>query len=469
VRWPTAGPGRHHPLPPRGYFAFAGHHLAPYILPGEAIPISSDEIQQLREELAQARASEEGVRALLHDAVSFFASDDIDVILADLARCAVVRLPLVEVAIYRIDHDKGSLTGPVCAVACSDGVVRLESLSEMIAADSGDVLAEFAAGRMRQDNSDSYVRLPIEQDAEAGETLLMRMRPAAGPRSEGLMLGVVCASAPAGERLSDRTIELLGTLVDFTAGSSEHARIEQLRRQLISSVTHELRTPLASIRAYNELLLDGDAGPINEEQELFLQRIEATSMRLERLVNDLLDLSRLRAGELSIHKNPISVADIVDHTVNALQPEAMRGDIRLASVPEPNLPMIYSDADRLSQVLFNLIGNAIKYVGPSGDVQVRAALSEPAPDAGERWSDSAELIISVVDNGPGIAPEDLDKIFDEFQRGRGAEGMAKGAGLGLSIATRLIRLLGGKIAVQSTMGEGSIFSLSFPMDALAVS
>ena len=232
--------------------------------------------------------------------------------------------------------------------------------------------------------------------------------------------------------------------------------MEALRRQLVSSVMHELRTPLASIRAYNELILDGDAGPINDEQKLFLERIEMMSLRLERLVDDLLDLSRLRAGELAIRKAPADIGAIVDYTINALQPEAVRANIRLASDIAAGLPLIYTDADRLSQVLFNLAGNAVKYVGEGGDVQLCAKIAGP------------QLVLSVIDNGPGIVPEELEKIFDEFQRGRGAEGTAKGAGLGLAIASRLTRLLGGEIGVESVLGEGSVFSLRFPMRALAV-
>ncbi len=292
--------------------------------------------------------------------------------------------------------------------------------------------------------------------------VMVKMSPALGPYGSGLVVGVVSASAKPGATLDARAIELLCSLVGLAAGATEQARMEALRGQLVSSVTHELRTPLASIRAYNELLLDGDAGPINDEQELFLQRIEMMSLRLERLVDDLLDLSRLRAGELAIRKAPADVGAIVDHTINALQPEALRANIRLASVIEPDLPLIYTDADRLSQVLFNLAGNAVKYVGEGGDVLLRAEIE------GRPESESSRLVISVEDNGPGIVPEDLEKIFDEFQRGRGAEGTTKGAGLGLAIASRLTRLLGGEIGVESVLGEGSVFSLRFPMHALAV-
>ena len=441
----------------------------------------------MNDELARAKADEQQVRVLFTDAAAFFATGNIAEVCAALARSAVAHLGFTATSVYRLDHDKGLIVGVARAVATPDGTLRLEDLNEEIDARADNDLAAFASGRLSP--ADRFVALPLPSggaaaSARSAVNVLVKMTPALGPYGTGLVVGIVSATARGqfaeltvksperteqsdarrrcggqgrhGESLDARAIELLCALVGLAAGATEQARMEALRRQLVSSVTHELRTPLASIRAYNEMLLDGDAGPVNDEQKLFLQRIEMMSLRLERLVDDLLDLSRLRAGELAIRKAPADVGAIVDHTINALQPEALRANIRLSSVIEPDLPLIYTDADRLSQVLFNLAGNAVKYVGDDGDVQLRAKL------------DRSQLVISVIDNGPGIVPEDLEKIFDEFQRGRGAEGTAKGAGLGLAIASRLTRLLGGEIGVESVLDEGSNFSLRFPMHALAV-
>jgi len=434
----------------------------------------------MSDELARAKADEQQVRALFADAAAFFIAGDIAEVAAELARSAVAHLGLADASVHRLDHDQGLIVGVARAVTTPDGTLRLEDLDQAIDARSENVLAAFASGRLNP--ADRFVAFP---SPTAAESVLVKMSPAIGPYGAGLVVGVASVSAKPGESLDARAIELLCSLVGLAVGATEQARMEALRGQLVSSVTHELRTPLASIRAYNELLLDGDAGAINDEQQLFLQRIELMSLRLERLVDDLLDLSRLRAGELAIRKAPADVGAIVDHTINALQPEAVRANIRLVSVLEPDLPLIYTDADRLSQVLFNLAGNAVKYVGEGGTVQVRAAvLAENCVAARSQRNnatltggsvgeerpeiDASQLVISVVDNGPGIVPEDLEKIFDEFQRGRGAEGTTKGTGLGLAIASRLTRLLGGEIGVESVLGEGSVFSLCFPMCALAV-
>lgn len=434
----------------------------------------------MSDELARAKADEQQVRALFADAAAFFIADDIAEVSAELARSAVAHLGLADASVHRLDHDQGLIVGVTRAVATPDGALRLEDLDQEIDARSDNVLAAFASGRLNP--ADRFAAFP---SPTAAESVLVKMSPAIGPYGTGLVVGIVSVSARPGETLDARAIELLCSLVGLAAGATEQARMEALRGQLVSSVTHELRTPLASIRAYNEMLLDGDAGAINDEQQLFLQRVELMSLRLERLVDDLLDLSRLRAGELAIRKAPADVGAIVDHTINALQPEAVHANIRLVSVIEPDLPLIYTDADRLSQVLFNLAGNAVKYVGEGGDVQLRAAvLAENCVAARSQRNnvtltggsggeerpeiDASQLVISVEDNGPGIVPEDLEKIFDEFQRGRGAEGTTKGSGLGLAIASRLTRLLGGEIGVESVLGEGSVFSLRFPMRALTV-
>lgn len=415
---------------------------------------TGEELARLRSELEQARAAEAQVRALLQAASAFYLADGVEAIFTELARSAVAELGLAEASTYRYDHDKGRLDGVVRAVAEGEGQVRLEGLEEVIPADAGHPVAAFVGGRLAAASDNEVVVLP------PGDRILVKMTPLQA-QSNGLVVGVLSATTPAQAMLGQRELELLRTLVRLATGATEHARIERLRTQLISSVSHELRTPLASIRAYTELIADGDAGPTTEEQRLFLKRIEDTTGRLERLVDDLLDLSRLRAGELSVHKSVVDVAAAIEHTVNALQPEAMRGDITLTTRLDPDLPLIYTDPDRLCQVLFNLAGNAVKYVGQGGKVEVWAEVRD-------RDTEGATLYIAVSDNGPGIAPEDLDKIFDEFQRGRGAEAISKGAGLGLAIAARLTRLLGGEIGVESRLGEGSTFYLRFPMRALNV-
>jgi PAS domain S-box-containing protein len=471
------------------------------------------EVESLRAELEQVEVDERKARALFDTAASIADTDDLYGVFAKIAQSAVEYLGFDEVTVYRTDHEQGLLVGVVRAsremraapqTPASAGQPLLgprawaepQPLSDVqikLAADEGP-LADFALG------SETYtLRRAARAGQETGPSVLeaggaevlVQMRT---PGADGTLVGVISATvgpqtsdlgpptddaegrrAPeealstleagpdeAGSAITRRPpavaqqISLLCSMARLASVANERARMERLRNQLISAVSHELRTPLAAIRAYNELMLDGDAGPINEEQRLFLSRIEATSLQLGRILEDLLDLSRMRAGELSIRKTRTDVAAIVQYIINTVQPEAAKRDTTLQSRVQPELPPLVTDPDRLSQVLINLVDNAVKYGREGGSVLVEARV------------DQDHLVISVADDGPGIPPEDLDKIFDEFHRGKQeAEHRAKGAGLGLAIVSRLTRLLGGSVSVDSTVGEGSTFYLRFPLAHLA--
>jgi len=347
-------------------------------------------------------------------------------------------------------------------------VSQLSVDPEPIALRPGHPVAEFAL-------SDQSHRLFAPDEATAaGEHRLMAQMRVVGRSSagSGVLLGVIVASTD--EPPSTRQTELLCSLASLAAAAAEAARVEEFRRQLVSAVSHELRTPLAAIRAYNELLLDEDAGPVNDEQRLFLQRIETTSMQLDRMVEDLLDLSKLRAGEMVISRSPVDVVGVIEHIIDTLSPEAARRQVSLTEEIIGELPLISSNSDRLAQVLFNLVGNAVKYVDDDGSVLVRASVCEPRTcsrlDGVRNRSEESPansngqcLVIEVIDDGPGIAADEMDRVFDEFFRGRLTERTTKGSGLGLAISSRLTRLLGGGVEVDSAPGEGSTFYLVFPL------
>ncbi|MGD9497250.1 MAG: sensor histidine kinase [Armatimonadota bacterium] len=445
---------------------------------GPARPLRWPERLQVR--LEQAQAGERRAQALLESVASLMGGVDIDDALRGIAENAVRHIGFARVLIYRADQDAGALI-PVARAEpdrADDHLppaglsnVRVEALAEEpVPLLPGHWLADFAL-------DDELYRILDRAEVPAGSRsgVLAQMR--CGRRTpaspHGILAGVLAAYCD--EQVTPRQVDLLSALASLGAAAADAARIEQFRTQLISAVSHELRTPLAAIRAYNELLLDGDAGEINDEQRLFLERIEATCLHLDRLVEDLLDLSRLRAGELVIHKEPVDVAAVIEHIVDTLSSEARRQEVELRSQVQPGLPLLMLDADRLAQVLFNLVGNGVKYTGRGGTVVVRAGVKPCAEypqlrardDARQPQSSCAEtcLAIEVADDGPGIAPEDINRIFDEFFRGRLTEGSAKGSGLGLAIAARLTRLLGGIITVHSTPGEGSTFALVFPLES----
>lgn len=439
--------------------------------------VGDEQLSSLRTQLEAAQAGERAARGLLQAMASVMGSDDAEVVLTALAENAVRYLGIQRVAVYRADHEKKVLVR--VALARAEGeenapllpesvqIRVIETIPDPVPLGSSHLLAEFARG-------DDTWHLTTVTDASGQELscALVKMRCGEGGNSRpGALLGVIAACNP--QPFSARQLELLRALAPLGAAAAEVAHLEQMRAQLISSVSHELRTPLAAIRAYNELLLDEDAGEINEEQRLFLERIETICLQLERMIDDILDLSRLRSGEMVIQKRPTDVRAVIQHIIDTLSPEAKRDNITLRLEIEEELPSLQSSPDHLAQVLFNLVGNGVKYVGAGGEVIVRAGIRdrEECLQRAERRAREARalakvpryLVIEVSDNGPGIAPDDLNRVFDEFFRGHTAEGGTKGAGLGLAIAAQLTHLLGGIIDVESKLGEGSTFVLIFPL------
>jgi len=233
----------------------------------------------------------------------------------------------------------------------------------------------------------------------------------------------------------------------FNKMTTQLEQVESMRRQLIGDVTHELRTPLTSIKGYMEGLIDG---VLPSTPETFDQ-IHHEADRLSRLVDDLQELSRVEAKAYPLDFRSLTVPNLVQTTIKRLSPQATAKRIRFRSSLPADLPHILADEDRITQVLVNLVANAIQYTPEDGDVTISAA----------RHDD--EIHISVKDTGVGIPPEHLANLFTRFyrvdkSRSRNAGG---GSGIGLTIAKHLVEAHGGRIWAESTgEGQGSIFSFS---------
>lgn len=445
----------------------------------EAAENCTKDAAQLRAQLEQARADQRRAQALLEATASLMGLSDTRDLFDGLAENVVRHIGFERASVYEADHDTGLLREVARAEREGDadamplpGMERVRMAdpdSEPIPLRPGSTIAEFALADR------SHLLLPMDGSPLDGHgCLLVQMRATSrsGLSRRTALMGIIVAFSR--QQTTRRQADLLRSLAALGSVAAEATRVESFRTRLVSAVSHELRTPLAAIRAYNEMLLDEDAGEINDEQRLFLERIETTCINLDRLVDDLLDLSQLRAGQLNLRREPVDVIATIEHILDTLQSEAGRREISLAEEIVGELPLISSDADRLAQVLFNLVGNAVKYVQEGGEVLVRAALVDraerdrliPGAGCGEAGgSDSKCLLIEVIDDGPGIGPDDIEHIFDEFYRGDQTDGVTRGSGLGLAIASRLTRMLGGLLDVQSTVGEGSTFYLLFPVDS----
>jgi len=223
---------------------------------------------------------------------------------------------------------------------------------------------------------------------------------------------------------------------------------ERSRRQLLADVAHELRHPLAVLQGRLELMQDGVV-PLEPEALLPLQD---GVIRLTRLVGDLRDLSLAEVGGLSLHLTPQRLGPLLSDLLSNLEPVAAPKEISLTAAVAPDLPPVAADPDRIRQVFVNLISNALQYTPAGGNVQVRA------------WCEQRELRVQIADSGPGIPPEDLPHIFDRFYRGDRSRSRATGgSGLGLAIVRSLVELHGGRVAVESTPGQGSTFTVALPL------
>lgn len=243
------------------------------------------------------------------------------------------------------------------------------------------------------------------------------------------------------------TIGRISVFRDVTA----ERQADKMKTEFVSMVSHELRTPLTSIKGFTDLMLAGDVGPLTPDQNEFIQIIKSNADRLVALIEDLLDVSRIEAGELLLQPRAVRVEQLIHHVASSVRPQLDRKNQSLSVELPDTLPAAWADKDRVTQILVNLVANAHKYSPPDSIITITA-------HAGE------EIRVSVSDTGPGIAPEDQVHLFDRFYRaGRFAGYRAGGTGLGLSIARSLVEAQGGRIWVDSTVGEGSTFSFTLPL------
>ncbi len=230
-------------------------------------------------------------------------------------------------------------------------------------------------------------------------------------------------------------------------------KLDKMKAEFISIATHELKTPINVISGYTELIEEQIYGPLSDQQRQALQTIRDQTQVLTRLVNQLLDVSRLEAGGLQLEMNDVLIEDLLASLERAFGILAKRKNITLTFEVDPNVPpTITADPDRLrDQVLGNLLTNALKFTPEGGQIRVGV------------WADRELLHIEVTDSGVGIPPDQLDLVFDKFYQ-IGQQARSKGAGLGLAIAREIVEAHGGRIAVDSSENVGTTFRIELPLN-----
>lgn len=246
------------------------------------------------------------------------------------------------------------------------------------------------------------------------------------------------------EKVTRRTAEL-------EKANARLLELDRLKSDFLSTVSHELRTPLTSIRSFSEILLRYDVDDV-EKRRKFVAIINNEAERLTRMINDLLDLSKIEAGRLELVPEPLRLETAFARAIGASQPLFTEKGINVVnSIAEP-LPSVYADADRLHQVLTNLLANAVKFSPERGTIRISGARKEDF------------VLIRVADEGPGIPPDRLERIFERFHQVRDPlQSQTLGTGLGLTISREIVDKMGGKIWGESAPGEGAVFFFTVPL------
>ena len=262
----------------------------------------------------------------------------------------------------------------------------------------------------------------------------------------------------------ERTFKVTLSCIDNAGGApagvvailhdmTREKEVADMKNDFVSNVSHELRTPLASIKAYIEMLIDGEAQDEKTQLE-FYEVIQNEANRLSRLIDNILNISRIESGLVKINKQPQSLTVVMKEAIEVIAPQALLKNI---TIEEDLMPIFYqtqADHDMLYQAILNLLSNAVKYTPHGGQITVQTSVDEAVK----------KVIASISDTGVGIPPKDLQFIFDKFYRSQANSGMAKGTGLGLSLVKHIIETVHhGRLFVESIMGKGSCFGFELDL------
>ena len=336
--------------------------------------------------------------------------------------------------------------------AISDGVLVTGAFGDLL-------LANEAAERIFGFRFETAVRKPIEEviTDKSFLGLLQEMRETGlfvphrtvewmqGSGDQARIWKVVLNTVVEG-RKRERISGAVAVLHDVT----KEKEIAKMKSDFVSNVSHELKTPLASIRAYTEMLLDGEITDPAQVRESF-QTIASETDRMNRLIQNILNLSRLESGLVPVNKADLAVTEILRAVNDAIAPQAAKKNLSLQADLAPVFFRVNGDRDMLYQAILNVLSNAVKYTPEGGMIRVSTYLS------------NGSVVVEVADTGLGVPQEELQKIFEKFYRARHSGKTAPGTGLGLALVKHVIEVIhGGNVTVESEVGKGSVFRLSLP-------
>jgi signal transduction histidine kinase len=253
------------------------------------------------------------------------------------------------------------------------------------------------------------------------------------------------------QKVEERTRELQRALAELSQKGRQLEVASEHKSHFLANMSHELRTPLNAIIGFSQVLRQRLFGPINEKQEEYLDDILSSGNHLLSLINDVLDLSKVEAGQVELEVATFSLREALERGVVMVREPAMKRGSHLSLELAPDVDLVDGDERRLRQVIYNLLSNAVKFTPEGGSVVVASARVD------------GEVQVSIADTGPGIASEDYERIFEEFQQTAVGVDQREGTGLGLALSKRLVELHGGRIWVESEPGQGSRFVFTLPI------
>jgi two-component system, NtrC family, sensor kinase len=252
------------------------------------------------------------------------------------------------------------------------------------------------------------------------------------------------------QKVRERTRELATALSELNAKSRELEAASLHKSQFLANMSHELRTPLNAILGFSQVLRERLFGELNQKQQEYIDDILSSGHHLLSLINDVLDLSKVEAGQIELEVAPFSLQEALEHGIVMVRERALENGVHITLAADPKVGLITGDERRIRQVIFNLLSNAVKFTPAGGAVDVNATQV------------NGEARVAVTDTGPGIAAKDHERIFEEFQQTTAGIEQREGTGLGLALSKRLVELHGGRIWVDSELGRGSTFVFTLP-------
>ncbi|MGB2823070.1 MAG: ATP-binding protein [Phycisphaerae bacterium] len=335
----------------------------------------------------------------------------------------------------------------------SDAVIVTNRFDELLLANEAaeDLLGFDLAGSLRKNidrilSDGTLVRLIRETRSHSGsftrKVVEHSIDHQGSPRTFTITLSRVVTPG-------DDVAGVVAVLQDVT----REKEISQMKTDFVSNVSHELKTPLASIKAYIEMLIDGEAEDEGTREE-FYEIISTETDRLHRLIENILNISRIESGVVKVVREPLSLPGVVKQVLDVAAPQAKLSGVKLEGRLTPVYYQVEADNDMIYQAVMNLVSNAVKYTPRGGAVTVSVGIDEPR----------GVSFCEVADTGVGISPEELPHVFDKFYRVKANDKMAKGTGLGLCLVKHIIEIVhNGKLSVTSEVGKGSTFRFQLPV------